>query len=210
MKHYGPISGVATYGERLVATAGYDNQVILWEAPSGRALARSYHDHLANQCSFGASGHRLVTASSDYTARVWSVPDLRLCSLLHGHTDDVEMAVFSPDEERVATCSRDRTVRVFARTGEPLVVMRGHADDVISVSWAADGRSITSSSDDGTIRTWDATDGRQTGVIDGGGVQTDTLALAPDGTIFAGDDLGRLIISRDGIQHFVQAHAAGV
>ena len=42
MKHRGPIAGIATYGP-YVATAGYDNQFILWEQAGKYALARSQH-----------------------------------------------------------------------------------------------------------------------------------------------------------------------
>ena len=38
IRHLGPISGIAAFGGKFVATAGYDNQVILWDP---RAAPRS-------------------------------------------------------------------------------------------------------------------------------------------------------------------------
>src|SRR5690242_16443399 len=111
IQHSGPISGIAAYRDKLIATAGYDSQVILWDQASGRALNRVWHDHLANQCSFSADGTRLVTSSSDYTARLWSVPGLRLLSLFNDQDDDVEMSVFHPARDLVATASRDHKLR---------------------------------------------------------------------------------------------------
>ena len=32
IRHVSPISGIDAYDDRWVATAGYDNQVILWDA----------------------------------------------------------------------------------------------------------------------------------------------------------------------------------
>ncbi|MDO7903272.1 WD40 repeat domain-containing protein [Pseudomonas sp. K1(2024)] len=211
MKHFAPISGIASFAEQYVATAGYDNQVILWDAPRKQALHRVFHDHLANQCAFNASGTRLVTASSDYTARVWEVPSMRLKAALVGHRDDVEMAAFNPAGDRIATCSRDHTIRLFeAETGACLRTLEGHSADVISISWSADGQQLVSSSDDGTIRRWNVQTGEQVERIDLGGVETDTIALASDGTIFAGDDEGRLtVIDASGTTR-LQAHAAGV
>ncbi len=195
MKHFAPISGIASFAEQYVATAGYDNQVILWDAPRKQALHRVFHDHLANQCAFNASGTRLVTASSDYTARVWEVPSMRLKAALVGHRDDVEMAAFNPAGDLIATCSRDHTIRLFeAETGACLRTLEGHSADVISISWSADGQQLVSSSDDGTIRRWNVQTGEQVERIDLGGVETDTIALASDGTIFAGDDEGRLTV----------------
>ena len=116
MHHVGPIAGVCAH-ENWVATAGYDNRLILWDAASRRPLARAAHDHLVNACDFSHDGRWLVSASSDCSARVWSLPDLLLQAVLAGHDDDVDMARFSPDDTLIATCALDRMVRVFARDG---------------------------------------------------------------------------------------------
>ncbi|TRX75747.1 WD40 repeat domain-containing protein [Pseudomonas mangiferae] len=211
MKHFAPISGIASFQERYIATAGYDNQVILWDARTKQAIHRVFHDHLANQCAFSPDGQLLVSASSDYTARIWEVPSMRLKAALVGHEDDVEMAAFNPAGDTVATCSRDHSIRLFdVADGRCRRVLRGHTADVISVSWAADGSSLISSSDDGTIRRWDVAQGLQLESIDLDGVETDTIALASDGTIFAGDDEGRLTVIDAVGKHSLQAHAAGV
>jgi WD40 repeat protein len=55
MIHQGPIAGIAAAGN-FIATAGYDNQLILWDALSKRAVARSHHDHLVNHCAFNSDG----------------------------------------------------------------------------------------------------------------------------------------------------------
>ncbi|WP_191485581.1 WD40 repeat domain-containing protein [Pseudomonas sp. FEN] len=210
MKHFGPISGIATFKDIYVATAGYDNQVILWDAKTKTPIQRVLHDHLANQCAFNASGTLLVSASSDYTARVWEVPSLRLKSVLIGHDDDIEMAAFSPDGQTIATCSRDHSIRLFNLTGQTLKILNGHSADVISVCWAADGETLVSSSDDGSIRRWDFRTGQQLDIIDLGGVETDTVALSREGIIFAGDDEGKLSIISPTGSHLQLAHAAGI
>ncbi len=210
MKHFAPISGIACFQSKYIATAGYDNQVILWDAESKRSIQRVFHDHLANQCAFNADGTLLVSASSDHTARIWEIPTLRLKAALIGHQDDIEMAAFSPDGSMVATCSRDHTIRLFDLEGRCLRVLAGHTADVISISWSADGGKLVSSSDDGSIRRWDSASGAQLELIDMGGIETDTLSLGRDGTIFAGDDEGRIsIIAAAGTQIYA-AHAAGI
>ncbi|NBF02271.1 hypothetical protein GV819_08190 [Pseudomonas sp. Fl5BN2] len=210
MRHFGPISGIATFKDIYVATAGYDNQVILWDARTKTPIQRVLHDHLANQCAFNATGTLLVSASSDYTARVWEVPSLRLKAVLIGHDDDIEMAAFSPDGQTIATSSRDHSIRLFNLDGQTLKILQGHTADVISVCWSADGQTLVSSSDDGSIRRWDANTGQQLETIDLGGVETDTVALSREGIIFAGDDEGKIsIISHQGT-HLQPAHSAGI
>ncbi|PMV26494.1 MULTISPECIES: WD40 repeat domain-containing protein [unclassified Pseudomonas] len=210
MRHFGPISGIATFNDTYVATAGYDNQVILWDAKTKTPIQRVLHDHLANQCAFNASGTLLVSASSDYTARVWEIPSLRLKSVLVGHDDDIEMAAFSPDGQTIATCSRDHSIRLFDLSGRTLRILSGHDADVISVCWAADGKTLVSSSDDGSIRRWDAASGEQLDLIDLGGVETDTVALSREGIIFAGDDEGKISVISSSGTYLQAAHAAGI
>jgi len=208
LRHHGPISGVAACGS-YVATAGYDNQLILWDGRTRTALSRALHDHLVNHCAFNSDGTLVVSASSDYSARIWETPDLRLKAALVGHTDDVDMAVFSPDDSRVATCALDRTVRVFDVEGRCLAELHGHSGNILCVAWSADGSRLVSSSVDGTVREWEVHAGRQLRchVLD---VRTDTVEIHSDGRIFAGDDRGRIVIIAGDVLTATQAHEAGI
>jgi len=208
MKHHGPIAGIASH-DGLIATAGYDNRIILWDARSRVGIACANHDHLVNQCAFSSNGRWLVSASSDYSARIWEVPTLRLKTVLAGHGDDVDMAVFSPDDCRIATCALDRYVRIFDLDGRCLCEMRGHTGNVLSLAWSPDGRHVVTSSVDGTIRRWDTERQIEIGITDLG-VRADSVEFAPDGRIYAGDDCGRIAIIDEGQARFVQAHHAGI
>ncbi|WP_416973783.1 WD40 repeat domain-containing protein [Streptomyces sp. 4F14] len=210
IQHRGPISGIAAWGDEYVATAGYDNQVICWDQRTGRAVSRSFHDHLANQCQFAPDGRHLLTSSSDYTARLWTVPDLRLVAVLGDQRDDVEMSVFHPSKELVATASRDHRVRVYDFGGRLLHRFEGHTADVISVEWARGVDELISSSDDGTIKRWSLESGGMIDDLDMDGVETDTIAISSSGTIFAGNDEGQIIVVADGETVTVPAHDAGI
>ncbi len=209
IQHYSPISGIATYKDEYIATAGYDNQVILWDPKTTKALAVGHHDHLANQCEFSPCGRYLISTSSDYTARLWLLPKMQLISVLGDHQDDVEMAVFHPDKEWIATASRDKIVRVFDFQGHLLRKFVGHERDVISVTWFDEDRLFTSS-DDGTIRRWNVNVGEQVEVLDLGGVETDTLVISQRGTIFAGNDAGEITLISANTINKISAHQAGI
>lgn len=210
IRHHSPISGIDTFKTQFVATAGYDNQVILWDAASRRPLARSYHDHLANQCRFSSCGRYLITSSSDYTARLWSIPGLKLLAVFSDHNDDVEMSVIDQAGERVATASRDGRIRVFDIGGGLLRRIEGHEADVISVEWLDGKNELISSSDDGTVKHWDAGTGRLIRNIPMDGVETDTVAIGPAGTIYAGNDSGEIVEISSGAVRKTFAHAAGI
>lgn len=210
IEHRSPISGVASHGGRFVATAGYDNQLILWDAQRKAPLARSFHDHLANQVSFSSCGRWLVSASSDHTARVWSLPGLKLKAVLGQHDDDVEMAAFDPAGTRVATASRDHRLHVYGIDGALHGRFEGHTADVISVAWSPCGRELISSSDDGTVKRWSVAEQRLIEDIDLGGVETDTIAIGRDGVVYAGNDDGEILVIDGARRTGHPAHDAGI
>jgi WD40 repeat protein len=207
--HRSPISGIATHGRRYVATAGYDSQVILWDAATRSAISRARHDHLANHCAFSPDGKLLLTGSSDYSARLWSVPDLTLLAVLR-HDDDVERVAWSPDGKHVATASRDRTARIWTRDGQLVHHLKGHAVDCAFVEFSRDGRELVSNSDDGDIRRWSVETGELLERVAFGGSQMDTIALGDDGVLYAGTDDGEIAASVNGAIVVNAGHALGV
>ena len=73
----------------------------------------------------------------------------------------VSLVAFSPDGPRLASASKDRTVRLWdPASGEELLILRGHEDDVSSVVFSPDGMRLASASEDKTVRLWNAAYGR--------------------------------------------------
>ncbi len=209
MYHTSVISGIAST-EQYLATAGYDNKVILWDYVKRTPIAIGHHDHLANQVVFSNDGKLLASSSSDYTVRIWSVPELQLLvSLLH--TDDVEGMAFNSDGTLIATASRDRLVRVFSVQGNLLHEFSGHTNDVLSVRWL-DTKTLVSCGDDSTLRYWSITSRCEVKSVNLGGMETDTVCISECGEILIGDDDGGLSLlnSNGDIVHQVIAHRAGI
>ena len=77
---------------------------------------------------------------------------------LTGHTDWVSSVAFSPDGNKIASGSYDRTIRLWnAHTGEQLQTLTGHTGWVRSVAFSPDGNKIASGSADGTVLLWELT-----------------------------------------------------
>jgi WD40 repeat protein len=135
---------------------------------------------------------------------------MKLLRVFADHEDDVEAVSIHPSKPLIATASRDGKARIFMFDGTLVASMVGHKADVISVEWAVDGHSVITSSDDGTVKRWDATNGILLENIDLDGVETDTVVINSHGFVFAGNDLGQIIVICDKIQRKFLAHDSGV
>src|SRR5437879_685367 len=149
LQHIGQISGVAAHEDLYIATAGDDGRVILWDKATGKSVSSSLHDDVVNDCSFSRDGRYLVTSSSDCTARLWSVPDLSLKTVLADHGDNVTTSGFHPIEELIATASRDSFVRVYDFHARLIAKFRGAVGEVVWLDWTHDGQELVALSDDG-------------------------------------------------------------
>ncbi|MDP9204821.1 MAG: hypothetical protein M3P12_05080 [Gemmatimonadota bacterium] len=60
---------------RLLATAGFDRVVNLWDVWSGRRVASwTGHTRKVSDVAFAPDGRAVVSVGSDTTAQFWSVP----------------------------------------------------------------------------------------------------------------------------------------
>lgn len=76
--------------------------------------------------TFSKDGSRVLTSSSDRTAKIFDAYTGALLQSFEGHGGFVSSAAFSPDEKRVFTASYDNGLRVWdAETGALLVTVGG-------------------------------------------------------------------------------------
>jgi WD40 repeat protein len=116
------------------------------------------HRDTVTSVAFSPDGRRVMTGSSDHTARVWDLSGLTpAATVLEGHRGRVTSVAFSPDGRRVATGSQDNTGRVWdlSRATPAAIVLEGHRDWVGSVAFSPDGRRVVTGSSDGTARVWE-------------------------------------------------------
>ncbi|MGD1804953.1 eIF2A-related protein [Dapis sp. BLCC M126] len=73
---------------------------------------------------------------------------------LIGHTHHVMSVSFSPNNQIIASGSKDKTVKLWNRQGKLLKTLDGHEEWVSSVSFSPDGKMLASASDDGKVKLW--------------------------------------------------------
>ena len=181
----------------LLATAGADSVVRLWEVADGRPHGPSLRGHTDAVwgVAFSPDGTLVATAGSDATVRLWEVATGRpRGDPLVGHRGAVWGVAFSSDGRFLASAGDDTTVRLWeVATGRPYGEPLPHPGRVWDVAFSPDAAVVASGGDDGAVRLWEVASGRPRGqpLTQPGRVLA--VAFGADGAVVAtGGDDGRV------------------
>ena len=98
---------------KLVATAGLDDVVRVWNAADGLPVHELRgHGNQVRAVVFSPDGTRIVSGGADRTAFVWDAASGALLDRLTGNTDEVSRVAVAADG-RIATAGMDGYLRVF-------------------------------------------------------------------------------------------------
>jgi WD40 repeat protein len=161
---------VATSGDgTIIVSGGDDGTLKVW----GRdncvckfTVTKAHGGHAVAAIDIRGDGTVLVSGGwSSIYIKVWGLAHGQAPTELHtltGHADWVFCVKISPDGTKIASCSRDETVRIWSvQTGEELQTLRGHEGEVMCVAWSPDSRLVASGGEDKTVRVCDAVGGTQ-------------------------------------------------
>jgi len=176
--------------ELLVATAhgpdyGQPGEVRLWDARSGRLLARGpVQPSWLIRVVFSPDGKHLATSGGGGHAKVWSVPDLREIAVLPHDIERIVFALaFSPDGRQLVTGTSDGLLRLWEWESQHLVATwLGHSFGCDVVQWSPDGKLATGGRDQ-IVRLWNPTNQMELAVLKGHAGRVNALAFSPDGQI---------------------------
>ncbi|KAF3219629.1 hypothetical protein TWF106_007052 [Orbilia oligospora] len=133
----------------------------------------------------------LETPSGDYSIVVWNtITGDRLQRLQAISYKSIECIVFSPNDEMIASSSRDCRIRIWnTSTWELLHVLQEHTDGVNQIAFAPDSKTLASASDDRTVRVWDLVTGTLLQTLNGHSSPVEGVAFSGDGKLLASASL---------------------
>ncbi|KAF0972797.1 hypothetical protein FDP41_009046 [Naegleria fowleri] len=122
------------FDKSLIATAGMDGTVKIWNAKSGDLI--SSLDGPAESIEWidwHPKGNIVIGGSADSTTWMWNTQKELCLNVFSGHSDSVTSGCFSTDGKLVVTASEDSTVKVWnPKTAECTITYSAHEKNIKS------------------------------------------------------------------------------
>ncbi len=186
--HSGPVNGVSVSADgAILATAGADNTVKIWDVASMRLL-RTLSRHQADLFAVALSQDGSLLASSGYDRQViiWDVQTGRVLKETQEHTQPVTALDFSRSGNLLATASRDSTVQIWDLNRDVLPRrLRGHTASINDVAFGPRDYLIASAGSDRQIFLWEASSGRLLKKLTGHRQAVNSVVFSKDGNFVA-------------------------
>jgi WD40 repeat protein len=146
-------------GDQL-ASGAEDNTICLWSLGDPRVLTMR-QDTWVHALAYSPDGRVLITGGGldQGIIRFWDTATGEYLRTLPGHTAGVCSLAFSPDGQKIASGSYDRTLLVRETgTGAQLPPM-AHGATIHTVAFSRSGNLLASGGDDRVIREWEINQG---------------------------------------------------
>jgi WD40 repeat protein len=138
---------------KVLATAGYDKTVRLWDLGQAEPLerARLPHPQSVYTVAFATDGKTLISGSFG-SVHLWDLGEAKPAerTRLDAHEDIVWSVAFAPDGRKFATTGRDGRIIVWEATGKKRFEWR-LPGTVYCVRFAPDGRHLATANANGTV-----------------------------------------------------------
>lgn len=146
---------VCFIGQRLFASAGENNEILIWSVDSTTYVHKlSGHQDWIWDLNYNKKINCFASASEDKTCILWDAETFECKKIFRGHSKWLFCASISIDGTRIVTGSADGTARIYdVNSGNQLYSLEGHDEWVWSAIFISND-IIATGGKDSTIRIW--------------------------------------------------------
>ena len=176
--------------ESIIATAGYDREIILWDVASGQPLRTLVgHNGAIFDLAFSPDGQVLASACADETVKIWHVASGQRLDTLSQPEAEVFAVVFTPDGQHITAGGADNRLRVWQWESKatarinPLVATRFVDESpLLKLAITPDGKSLVVLSESGNVKVLSTESWDVTAVLPSTDDAASDIAICPNGT----------------------------
>ena len=146
----------------LIATAGTDKNISLWDASSGeiRRIGQPLEGHanVINSIVFTHAGSRLASCAADGRIIFWDIESRQQLFTLKGYSQQVHALALSADGATLVSGAADGTIKLWGTDDvqSESRILDGHPQAGSEIGFSPDGRLLAAGGRDGKIVVWDA------------------------------------------------------
>lgn len=214
--HEGGVGSVATTFS-LAATAGFDNNLIIWDPDASQQLTVPIKAHSGPVVSvaFSSNAQTLASGDADGSILLWSIGkgmEQPVGPPLKGKYGGANKLAFSPDGNTLMAFGSGREVTLWDLAASPPISRTEFVQaQVHAAGFTLEGKAIAAASWDRAIVLWDVTAGEPIGVpLLGHTSQVTTAAFSADGKrLVTGASDGSAIVWDIALRRAVGEHLIG-
>ena len=153
-----------------------------------------HESNKVRSCAYSHDGKLFAVGRFSGDITMYTTSNWERALTLKGHTSWVQSIAFSPKGDQVASCSLDKTARLWnVESGTCTLVLSNQEHDVYCIAYSPQGDHLAFASAYGTVRIWDSVTGDRLQTLSGHGGAVLCVAYSPKGNQIASGSFDKTV-----------------